>query len=69
MKLNARFIQRAPFSKFYLELDQESPGSVGVFIGWQIVRAYMKNNNVTLQELALKDAKTIFDQSKYKPKK
>ena len=69
IKLAARFIQRAPFSKFYLELDQESPGSVGVYIGWQIVRSYMKNNNVTLQELALKDAKTLFDQSKYKPKK
>ena len=68
-KLVARFIQRAPFSKFYLALDQESPGSMGVFMGWQIVRSYMKNNNVTLQELALKDAKTIFEQSKYKPKK
>lgn len=68
-KLVARFIQRAPFSKFYLELDHESPGSVGVYIGWQIVKAYMKNNNVTLQEMVLKDAKTIFDQSKYKPKK
>lgn len=69
VKLVARFIQRAPFSKFYLELDQESPGSVGVYIGWQIVQSYMKNNNVTLQELTLKDAKTIFEQSKYKPKK
>ena len=69
VKLFARFIQRAPFSKFYLELDQESPGSVGVYIGWQIVRSYMKNNNVTLQELALQDAQTIFDNSKYKPKK
>lgn len=69
IKLTARFIQRAPFSKFYLELDHESPGSVGVYIGWQIVRSFMENNKVTLQELALKDAKTIFDQSKYKPKK
>lgn len=69
IKLVARFIQRAPFSKFYLELDHESPGSIGVYTGWQIVRAYMKNNNVTLQELVLKDAKTIFDESKYKPKK
>lgn len=69
VKLIARFIQRAPFSKFYLELDHESPGSIGVYIGWQIVRSYMKNNNVTLQEMVLKDAKTIFDQSKYKPKK
>lgn len=69
VKLIARFIQRAPFSKFYLELDQESPGSVGIYIGWQIVRSYMKNNNVTLQEMVLQDAKTIFEQSKYKPKK
>src|SRR5690554_4707452 len=69
VKLVARFIQRASFSKFYLELDQESPGSVGVFVGWQIVRSYMENNNVTLQEMLLQDDSTIFEQSKYKPKK
>jgi len=69
VKLVARFIQRAPFSKFYLELDQESPGSVGVFVGWQIVRSYMENNSVTLQEMLLQDDSTIFEQSKYKPKK
>jgi len=69
VKLVARFIQRAPFSKFYLELDQESPGSVGVFVGWQIVRSYMENNNVTLQEMLLQDDSTIFEQSKYKPRK
>ena len=68
-KLYGRFIQNAPFSKFYLDLDAESPGRVGVWIGWQIVRSYMKNNNVTLQELFAKDAKEIFDNSKYKPKK
>lgn len=68
-KLYGRFIQNAPFSKFYLDLDDESPGRVGVWIGWQIVRSYMKNNNVTLQELFAKDAKEIFDNSKYKPKK
>ena len=50
-------------------MDDESPGRVGVWIGWQIVRSYMKNNNVTLQELFAKDAKEIFDNSKYKPKK
>ena len=68
-KLYGRFVQNAPFSKFYLDLDAESPGRVGVWIGWQIVRSYMKNNNVTLQELFAKDAKEIFDNSKYKPKK
>jgi len=68
-KLYSRFIQKAPFSKFYLDLDSESPGRVGTWIGWQIVRSYMKNNDVTLQELFAKDAKEIFDNSKYKPKK
>ena len=68
-KLYGRFIQKAPFSKFYLDLDNETPGRAGVWVGWQIVRSYMKNNDVTLQELFAKDAKEIFDNSKYKPKK
>ena len=68
-KLYSRFLQKAPFSKFYLDLDSESPGRVGVWIGWQIVRSYMKNNNVTLQQLFAANAKEIFDNSKYKPKK
>lgn len=69
-KLAQRFISMAPFSKFYLEIDAESPGRVGTWIGWQIVRSYMKNNpNVNLQQLLATDAKEIFDNSKYKPKK
>lgn len=68
-KLYGRFIQQAPFSKFYLDLDQESPGKVGVYLGWQIVRAYMKKNEVTLQELSVTNYQEIFDQSNYKPTK
>lgn len=68
-KLSMRFLQKAPFSKFYLEFDNESPGAVGIFIGWNIVQSYLKNNNVTLQELLIKDTKEIFDNAKYKPKK
>ena len=69
-KLPARFINPAPFSKFYLEIDNESPGMLGRWLGWQIVRAYRSNNkNVTLQELLAMDAKTIFENSKYKPRK
>jgi len=69
-KLPTRFINPAPFSKFYLGFDNESPGRIGQWLGWQIVRAYMDNNkNVTLQQLLGTDAKTIFDNSKYKPKK
>jgi gliding motility-associated lipoprotein GldB len=67
--LISRFITDAPFSKFYIDIDKESPGRVGVWLGWQIVRSYMSNNNVTLQQLLQTNAETIFKQSKYKPKK
>lgn len=68
-KLIPRFLSPAPFSKFYLEIDNDSPGQVGAWIGWQIVRSYMKNNDVTINELMNKKAKEIFELSKYKPKK
>lgn len=68
-KLITRFINPAPFSKFYLEIDNESPGQVGVWIGWQIVRSYMENNEVPVPDLLKTDAKEIFLKSKYKPKK
>ncbi|NRS87434.1 gliding motility-associated lipoprotein GldB [Flavobacterium sp. 7E] len=68
-KLTSRFVGPAPFSKFYLEIDNESPGQVGAWIGWQIVRSYMENNEVSLQQLLELNAKEIFEKSKYKPKK
>ncbi|MDP3681104.1 MAG: gliding motility lipoprotein GldB [Flavobacterium sp.] len=68
-KLISRFINPAPFSKFYLEIDNESPGQVGAWIGWQMVRSYMINNDVPLVDLFKTNAKEIFVKSKYKPKK
>lgn len=69
-KLRNRFIDQAPFSKFYLEIDNDSPGRVGAWIGWQMVRSYMTNNDdVTVAQLMKTDAKEIFEKSKYKPKK
>jgi uncharacterized protein YjaZ len=68
-KLTSRFIDPAPFSKFYLEIDNDSPGQVGSWIGWQIVRSFMENNDVTVDQLLKTDAKEIFEKSKYKPKK
>lgn len=68
-KLGNRFINKAPFSKFYLEIDNESPGRVGAWLGWQIVRSYMNNNKTTVQEMLLMDAVEIFNRSKYKPQK
>lgn len=68
-KLLSRFVNPAPFSKFYLEIDNESPGRIGAWIGWQIIRSYMKSNDVSLQTMLMTDAKQIFEQSHYKPKK
>jgi|SRR5690606_19830306 len=68
-KLGARFINPAPFSKFYLEIDNESPGMLGRYLGWKIVRAYMENNKTSTQQLMVTDAEEIFTNSKYKPKK
>ncbi len=68
-KLASRFINPAPFSKFNLELDSESPGRLGQYIGWQIVLAYMKNNDLSLQDMLNKDAEEIFNKSKFKPRK
>ncbi len=67
--LRERFINPAPFSKFYLELDKESPGKLGQYIGWQIVRAYMKNNDVAVEKMLQTSAEDIFTNSKFKPKK
>lgn len=67
--LPRRFITNAPFSKFYKEIDNDSPGRIGQWLGWQIVRAYMKNNDVSFQEMLVSPAEEIFNKSKYKPKK
>lgn len=68
-QLHSRFLFPGPFSKFYLELDAESPARIGQFIGWQIVRQFMDKNEVSVQELIAADAETIFSNSNYKPRK
>ncbi len=68
-KLDKRFMDLAPFSKFYLEEDSKSPGQIGSWIGWQIVRSYMQNNDVSLRQLLQLDTETIFKKSKYKPRR
>jgi len=67
--LNKRFIDKAPFSKFYFESDKETPGSIGTFIGYKIVLSFMQNNDVHLNDLLTLDAQTILSKSKYKPLK
>ncbi|MDO5974464.1 gliding motility lipoprotein GldB [Flavivirga jejuensis] len=69
-KLLGRFINPAPFSKFYLEeIDADSPGRLGQYIGWQIVRAYMAQNKLALKDMLITSAEDIFNNSKFKPRK
>lgn len=69
-KLLSRFINPAPFSKFYLEeVDADSPGRLGQYIGWQIVKAYMEQNKVTLKDMLTTSVEDIFNNSKFKPRK
>jgi len=67
-KLNQRFLDPAPFSKFGLELDNESPGRLGRYIGWQIVRTFMENNTISLKQMLTMSEEEIFKQSNYKPR-
>ncbi len=68
-QLGPRFLFPAPFSKFYLELDNEAPARLGQFTGWQILKQYMQRTEVSVEEMLKTDAETIFKQSNYKPNK
>lgn len=67
--LYTRFLYPAPFSKFYLQLDHESPARLGQYIGWQIVRQYMESTDKDIKQMLAADPETIFNLSNYKPKK
>jgi hypothetical protein len=65
-----RFIEDAPFSKFYTSFDTDSPGRVGQWIGWRIVNSYMDSHpEISLTDLIKEqDAQKILRESRYKPK-
>ncbi len=62
-----KFLLDGPFTA---GLSKESPSRLGHWIGWQIVRSYMSNNDVSLQDLINEnDAQHILSESLYKPAK
>ncbi|MCX6271606.1 MAG: gliding motility lipoprotein GldB, partial [Bacteroidetes bacterium] len=67
-KLILNFIPDAPFTKGF---PKESPGRIGWFVGWQIVRNFMDNNPETSlnQLMQLTDSQLILTKSRYKPGK
>lgn len=61
------FFADGPFTHEY---SYDAPSRLGVFLGLQIVRSYMGNNEVSVQELMCEhDLQAIFQASGYKPKK
>lgn len=68
-ELSRRFIEEAPFSKFYLEVDRDSPGRIGSWFGWRIAEAYWTQDEPGIVELITIDNEELFKRSKYKPAK
>ncbi len=59
------YIGENPFTK---DLGNDSPGNIGAFVGWQIVKKYMEKNAITkLPQLMQLDNKLIYTEAKYKP--
>ena len=66
--LRRRFFEPGPFTKFYLDIDNETPPRLGQFMGWQIVKAYAERHpDKSLKDIIKTDTQELFDQSKYKP--
>lgn len=63
-----KYTTDGPFTSAF---SKEAPPRIAYWIGWQIVREYMKNNpKITLEELMKEDdAQKILTKAKYKPAK
>ena len=60
------YLNDGPFTS---EISQDSPGRLGIWLGWRIAESYMEHNEgVSLQELMAEgDAQKILELSFYKP--
>lgn len=62
-----KYTSDGPFTAAF---NKDSPSRVGHWIGWRIIRSFMKNNpDITVEKLMETDAQTILNRSKYKPGK
>jgi hypothetical protein len=61
------YIGEAPFTQGFSQ--ELSPGNIGQWIGWQIVKKFVDNNQPLKPEEVMKtDARKILEEAKYKPK-
>jgi len=64
--VNKNYLQDGPKTD---ELGDASPGYIGLFVGWQIVKKYMdKHSSLSLGELMGVDSRKIFEEARYKPR-
>jgi hypothetical protein len=65
---NQKIVMPSPAAEIVF---QEAPGEVGNWVGWQIVKAYMKRNpSTTIEQLLnFSDMQKFLEQAKYKPKR
>jgi hypothetical protein len=56
---------------FTIQVGEKCPGRIGQWVGWRIVKQYMKSNPKTTlpQLMAIDDAQMLFTQSRYKPRR
>ena len=62
-----RFLLSSPYSKFYSYLDVDSPGRIGQWIGYQMLKKYQKRTGESLQEILAASPQQILKKSKYNP--
>lgn len=61
----SNFISEGPSTQ---GMPVESPGNIGLFVGWRIVEQYVKKYpGVTIRQLMKTPSKEIFNDAKYKP--
>jgi hypothetical protein len=61
----SNFVSEGPSTQ---GMPQESPGNIGLFLGWRILKKYLeKHPDITIQQLMQTEARIIFNESKYKP--
>jgi len=64
-QLVREYVTEGPFTQAF---GKESPGNIGQFLGWQIVKNWMKKNKqVNFDSLMKKDPVQLFEEAKYKP--
>lgn len=64
--LTQNFTNEGPFTQ---GMPEQSPGNIGAFVGWQIVKSYLKKKGTVSPDAFMKtSAKRIFEEAGYRPK-